>query len=90
MHIIKRKDNITPLIIFFLLVQGEPPPHPPPPAKVPPTKPAPPAMGGAPAGGVWTITPQDRARYDTIFNTLGPEANKLHGSKVCVCVCVCV
>ncbi|KAK8381355.1 hypothetical protein O3P69_018441 [Scylla paramamosain] len=62
---------------------GEPPPHPPPPTKVPPAKPAPPATGGATvAGGVWTITPQDRARYDTIFNTLGPEANKLHGSKV--------
>ncbi|CAL4082246.1 unnamed protein product, partial [Meganyctiphanes norvegica] len=57
---------------------GEPPPHPPPPAKGsgPPT-----VMPQAPPG-VWTITPQDRARYDQIFNSLGPEANKLHGNTV--------
>ncbi|KAK3879203.1 hypothetical protein Pcinc_016198 [Petrolisthes cinctipes] len=54
---------------------GEPPPHPP-----PPTKPPPPQQ--AASGGVWTITPTDRVRYDQIFNTLGPEANKLHGNKV--------
>ncbi|XP_071516526.1 uncharacterized protein Eps-15 isoform X3 [Panulirus ornatus] len=55
--------------------KGEPPPHPPPPTKPPPPQQAAPA-------GVWTITPVDRARYDQIFNSLGPEANKLHGNKV--------
>ncbi|XP_047490152.1 epidermal growth factor receptor substrate 15-like 1 isoform X1 [Penaeus chinensis] len=56
---------------------GEPPPHPP-----PPVKPAPPHHTPAAAPGVWTITPTDRMRYDQIFNSLGPEANKLHGNKV--------
>ncbi|XP_069190787.1 epidermal growth factor receptor substrate 15-like 1 isoform X2 [Procambarus clarkii] len=54
---------------------GEPPPHPPPPTK-------PPQPHQAAVGGVWMITPADRARYDHIFNSLGPEANKLHGNKV--------
>ncbi|XP_069956145.1 epidermal growth factor receptor substrate 15-like 1 isoform X2 [Cherax quadricarinatus] len=58
-----------------LPIMGEPPPHPPPPTK-------PPQPQQASVGGVWTITPADRARYDQIFNSLGPEANKLHGNKV--------
>lgn len=78
-------------IINDNLFQGEPPPHPPAPTRPPqphqaqPAAHAPaaaPAPASAGAGGVWTITPADRARYDQIFNTLGPEANKLHGSKV--------
>ncbi|XP_068243119.1 epidermal growth factor receptor substrate 15-like 1 isoform X3 [Palaemon carinicauda] len=59
------------------------PPHPAPPhlgkAHPGPPHPAPPASASA---GVWTITPADRQRYDQIFNSLGPEANKLHGNKV--------
>ena len=31
---------------------------------------------------VWNITPADRQRYDHIFNTLGPVANKIHGNKI--------
>ncbi|XP_042205854.1 epidermal growth factor receptor substrate 15-like 1 isoform X2 [Homarus americanus] len=65
---------------------GEPPPHPPPPVKppLPHQAPATAAVGVAPAAAtaVWMITPTDRARYDQIFNSLGPEANKLHGNKV--------
>ncbi|XP_076040031.1 epidermal growth factor receptor pathway substrate 15 isoform X3 [Oratosquilla oratoria] len=75
---------------------GEPPPHPPPPKSPhpPAVPPAPSAacraaagVGQAPAPAatpstVWTITPNDRNRYDQIFNSLGPEANKIHGNKV--------
>ncbi|XP_066979496.1 epidermal growth factor receptor substrate 15-like 1 isoform X3 [Macrobrachium rosenbergii] len=71
---------------------GEPPPHPPPPHPAPPhpapphpappTKPPVPAHPAGVSAGVWTITPTDRQRYDQIFNSLGPEANKLHGNKV--------
>ena len=70
-------------------MQGEPPPHPQPPVAKspgPPLVPAPPAPTQAPVPstppGVWTITPADRTRYDQIFNSLGPEANKIHGNKV--------
>lgn len=65
--------------------QGEAPPHPPPPISKspgPPLVPAPPAPTTVNSAGVWTITPADRARYDQIFNSLGPEANKIHGNKV--------
>ncbi|MCL4130228.1 UNVERIFIED_CONTAM: hypothetical protein GTU68_009260, partial [Idotea baltica] len=64
------------------------PPHPPPPiakSPGPPLVPAPPAPSSFPSvnsSGVWTITPADRGRYDQIFNSLGPEANKIHGNKV--------
>ncbi|KAB7495728.1 Epidermal growth factor receptor substrate 15-like 1, partial [Armadillidium nasatum] len=64
---------------------GEAPPHPPPPLSKspgPPLVPAPPAPTTVNSAGVWTITPADRARYDQIFNSLGPEANKIHGNKV--------
>lgn len=73
----KMVESYISILFTFALLQGEPPPHPP-----PPVKPAPPHHTPAAAPGVWTITPTDRMRYDQIFNSLGPEANKLHGNKV--------
>lgn len=48
----------------------------------PPPVPAPPAPSLNTTSEVWVITPADRVRYDQIFNSLGPEANKIHGNKV--------
>ena len=68
-------------LYLVIKIQGEPPPV----AKSPgpPSVPAPPTpTQNAVVPGVWTITPADRTRYDQIFNSLGPEANKIHGAKV--------
>ncbi|XP_018012233.1 epidermal growth factor receptor substrate 15-like 1 isoform X2 [Hyalella azteca] len=59
---------------------GDAPPHPPPPH--PPSHPPPPATVTPPNPALWTITAADRARYDQIFSSLGPSANKIHGNKV--------